>query len=153
MQRFAKIDPETKLQRFVEACRTRGLSVTHQRLAIYGVLAQTEEHPSAERIYDLVRRQYPTISLATVYKTLDTLEAIGLISKVNNLHESARFDANRDRHHHLVCTKCHKVIDFYDEDLASLPVPERVLGGAFRVTDYQLQLNGLCGDCSAQAGA
>ena len=81
MQRFADIAPEEKARQFVDACRERGLSVTHQRMAIYGALANSEEHPSAERIFARVRQAYPTLSLATVYKTLETLEGIGLIHK------------------------------------------------------------------------
>ncbi len=147
MQRFAKVASEEKMRRFVHACRERGLSVTHQRLAIYGTLADTTQHPSAERIFETVRAEYPTLSLATVYKTLDTLESIGLIRKVSDLHEAALYDANLDAHHHLVCSRCHQVFDYYADDLAGLPAPGTVVDGRFHVQGCQVQVNGLCADC------
>lgn len=145
--RFAEIDQEVKLRRFVAACRGHGLSVTHQRMAIYGALAESREHPGAERLYDQVRKPCPNISLATVYKTLDTLESIGLIRRVTTEHEAARFDANLDRHHHLVCSVCRCVIDYYDEELAALQLPETALDGAFAIEDFHVQVTGRCATC------
>lgn len=147
MPRFANIPTDAKMDRFVAACRERGLSVTHQRLAIYGALAETAQHPGAEQIFEIVRAQYPTLSLATVYKTLETLEAIGLIRKVNDLHEAALYDANLDPHHHLVCTQCRRVFDFYEGDVAGLPDPGTLLDDRFEVQGYQIQFNGLCAAC------
>lgn len=145
--------PVDQSQEFIAACREHGLSVTHQRLAIYTALTQTEEHPSAERTFALVRERYPTISLATVYKTLETLEAIGLIKKVNALHDVARYDATLGPHHHLVCTACHGVFDYHDPALDALPVPEVALDGRFAVEGYQVQINGVCDACREAAAA
>ncbi|GBC83399.1 Peroxide operon regulator [bacterium HR10] len=143
---------KTKMAQFVEHCRARGLSVTPQRLAIYHALITSMRHPSAEDIYKRIRRQYPTISLATVYKTLETLEQEGLISKVTPLHETARYDANRTRHHHLICVKCHAIEDFSTEALEQLQLPREVVGD-WRVLDYTVQVLGVCRECQKRERA
>src|SRR5688500_13436006 len=74
---------------FIARCRRAGLSVTHQRLAIFeAVMANGELHPSAEVIYHSVRERYPTISFNTIYKNLETFEALGIVVKVNPLYRS-----------------------------------------------------------------
>ena len=131
---------------FVARCHERGLAVTHQRLAIYGALASTDEHPTAETLYRTIHETYPTISLATIYKTLETLEREGLISKFTFFQEAARYDANQERHHHRVCVRCGRVEDFYDASLDRLPMSDhRRLG--FKVLNHQVQVHGLCRRC------
>jgi Fur family peroxide stress response transcriptional regulator len=132
---------------FVQHCKRRRLSVTHQRLAIYEALVNSPEHPSAEQVFKKIHQQYPTISLATVYKTLETLQREGLISKLTLPHEMvARYDANLDRHHHLVCVACRKVEDFYDEQLDALSIPKKTVRG-YQVMDHIVQVNGVCPSC------
>lgn len=143
---------KNKMAQFVEHCRARGLSVTPQRLAIYHALITSRQHPSAEDIYKRIRRQYPTISLATVYKTLETLEQEGFISKVTPLHETARYDANRTRHHHFICVKCHAIEDFSTEALEQLQLPRDVIGD-WRVLDYTVQVLGVCRECQKRERA
>ncbi len=96
---------------FVERCRAAALAVTPQRLAIFRELAATDRHPSAEELHAAVRREMPTLSLATVYKTLDTLAVIGAVRPVSRLGARGRWDANLEPHHHLVCTACGDVSD------------------------------------------
>src|SRR5262249_24771008 len=100
-----------RLEGFVARCRTAGLAVTPQRLAIFRHLAATETHPSAKELHALVRRELPTLSLATVYKTLDTLATVGAVRPVSRLGARGRWDANVTSHHHLVCTVCGRVTD------------------------------------------
>src|SRR5439155_26806742 len=82
-----------ELAEFADFCREHGLSVTGQRLAIFAALAGSREHPSAEQIHRAVRRRIPSLSLATVYKNLESLKKIGAIADVNPLHEEARYEA------------------------------------------------------------
>jgi len=96
---------------FVARCRKAGLAVTPQRLAIFRRLAATDRHPSAEELHAAVRREMPTLSLATVYKTLDALAGIGAVRPVSRLGARGRWDANLEPHHHLVCTSCGTVTD------------------------------------------
>ena len=92
-----------------EAFRRQGLKVTPQRQCIFRALHDNPEHPSAESVYELVRAEMPTISLRTVYQTLNDLAAMGELRQLDLGTGSARFDPNLDAHHHLVCDRCGKV--------------------------------------------
>ena len=102
---------------FIATLRDHGLQVTYQRLAIYQALYFTKEHPSAEVIYQQVKKRFPMISLGTVYKTLEKFYEVGLIQKVNPITEVARYDAITGPHHHMVCLQCQSIQD------ADLPWP------------------------------
>ena len=139
-------------QAFAAHCRAHGLSVTRQRLAIFEALAGSRAHPSAEQLHALVQRQHPSLSLATIYKNLEALRAIGAVSDVNALHAQGRYEAALPGtgaglpHHHLVCTRCHAVSDL---PLSVLPRPtlrpEDAKG--FAVHEVRVQVEGLCPDC------
>lgn len=96
-----------------------------------------------------MRRCIPAISFNTVYRTLRLLEEKGIISRVGFQGESARFDANMDRHHHFVCTVCGRVKDFRSEALDRLLIPKSVhaLG---RIESAQVQLRGVCSVCTGK---
>ncbi|MEQ9618808.1 MAG: transcriptional repressor [Deltaproteobacteria bacterium] len=137
---------EQRVHEFIERSKDLGLKVTPQRIAIYRELASTNQHPSTENIYKKIKDYYPNISLTTIYRTLETFEKLGLISVVNVLYNAARYDANLDPHHHVVCTECKKVEDFYDESLSNLDVSDMTMNG-YRIKGYSMLLNGLCKDC------
>ena len=111
----------SRLGEFAERCRKGGLAVTPQRLAIIKALLTSAEHPRADTVYEIVRREHPHISLATVHRTLETLCEIGEARKVTTLHDSARYDGNLAPHHHVVCVKCRRVRDI------EIPELEQVL--------------------------
>lgn len=135
---------------FIQRCRSRKLSVTHQRLAIYQALLRTSDHPTAEAIFQAVRQQIPTISLATVYKTLDTLEQEGMIRKVSFSHQAAaRYDVTVGRHHHLFCLECHRVEDLHDDRLDGLHISKNKAAG-YQIIDYTVQVNGVCPACQVK---
>jgi Fur family peroxide stress response transcriptional regulator len=144
----------TKAKRAVEEfagfCRAHGLSVTTQRLAIFEALAASREHPSAEQIHLAVQRKLPSLSLATVYKNLEALKAIGAVADVNPLHEEARYEAALPGtgagrpHHHLVCISCKKVRDLHDHELDGLRVRDPQ---GFDVRAVRVQAEGLCPEC------
>lgn len=139
---------EQRVSGFIERSKEYGLKVTPQRIAIYRELASTDQHPSTETIYKKIKDYYPNISLTTVYRTLETFEKLGLISVVNVLYNAARYDANLDPHHHIVCTECKKVEDVYDDSLNNLDVSDKTLGD-YKVQGYSLLLNGVCSECRA----
>ena len=130
----------------VERCRAAGLSVTPQRLAVYEAVLKSETHPSPEDLFRSIRRRMPGISLATVYKALEALQSLGVVHEVSRLSETKRFDANTDSHHHLVCTSCGSVTDFYDAKLDRLS-PRRPVSG-FTPTAVRVQVLGLCAACA-----
>ena len=130
---------------FIATLREHGLQVTYQRLAIYQALYFTKEHPSAELIYQQVRKRFPMISLGTVYKTLEKFYEVGLVQKVSPMTEVARYDAIVSPHHHLVCVKCQKI-----EDVLGSAVKEEVTlpeGNGFHVLRHQVLVQGYCPDC------
>ncbi len=127
-----------------ELFRQRGLKMTAQRQRIFEALTGNERHPTAEAIYATVRRDIPSISLKTVYQTLNDLVAMGEIQQFELGTGSSRFDPNVDSHHHLVCTSCGRVRDFHA--VLSLDVPAEQQRG-FLVTTSEVVFRGLCEDC------
>jgi Fur family peroxide stress response transcriptional regulator len=142
-----KIDPsivEKRLERLTLACRNTGMRMTHQRMEIFREVAQTGEHPDAETLFKRVREKMPSVSHDTVYRTLASLEKMGLISRVDPVCGRARYDANADEHHHFICTQCGKISDLYLSQ--DIPVPEGIndLG---QVDSLHLQIRGICHTC------
>lgn len=138
---------------FIAQCREAGLSVTHQRLAIFeAVMANCNRHPSAEIIYRSVRERHPTISFNTIYKNLETFEELGIVMKVNPLYNEARYDVDVDPHHHLICRKCKKIVDIHDDELDEPPAPVETRDG-FQVENWTVQFTGVCADCQKVATA
>ncbi|MGH9121982.1 MAG: Fur family transcriptional regulator, partial [Acidimicrobiales bacterium] len=125
--------------------RERGLKVTPQRECIFGVLAGAAEHPSAEWVYAEARRRMPTMSLRTVYQTLNDLAGMGEIQQLDLGTGSTRFDPNVDPHHHLVCTHCGRVRDLY-ADFSGLEAPPAGLQG-FEVGPAEVIFRGTCPEC------
>jgi Fur family peroxide stress response transcriptional regulator len=135
-----------RLAEFAQRCRKGGLAVTPQRLAIIKALLYSGEHPRADAVYEIVRRQHPHISLATVHRTLETLCDIGEARKVTTLHDSARYDGNIMPHHHVVCVKCRSVRDVEIPELDQM-LKGRELIGDFRVLGTSVEIQALCARC------
>jgi len=135
---------DEQLDRFTEACRERGMPVTHQRLAVFRALLESESHPDADAIHKSLRGAYPTLSLGTVYKTLETLQSLGLARAVSSPGPTRRFDGNQSPHHHLWCTRCGRLMDVELDQLADIALPS---GLDFQVTDLTIQFNGICSTC------
>ena len=102
---------DLRMHELVRRSRDARMSVTPQRAAIYRALLESEDHPSPEILYRRVHRRMPSLSLATIYKALDALVGLGLVRQVDVAGETKRYDANLDRHHHMICTRCRKVTD------------------------------------------
>jgi Fur family peroxide stress response transcriptional regulator len=103
-----------------ESLKASGLKVTPQRMAIYREVCERRDHPTADKVYESIASLYPAISLGTVYKTLDTLVKVGLLSRVATEEGLLRYDANPVQHHHLYFADSGEIIDYYDDELASL---------------------------------
>lgn len=138
-----------RIAEFLEICRRQGVKATHQRTEILRELAGSEEHPDAETIFARVRQRIPAISFDTIYRTLRLLEDRGVIARVGAMRDRARFDANMDRHHHFVCTKCGMIGDFYSDTMDRLPVPGDVseMGS---VEGVYVELRGICRKCKQE---
>jgi len=126
----------------MQKLREHRIAVTPQRLAILASLQDRRDHPTAEMIFQEVRRQMPAISFNTVYKTLEVFYRQGLVIKVNPLHEVARYDGDTHHHAHAVCRNCHRILDLPWE-----PVPPPMEVAGFQVEHQSLTLWGLCPQC------
>jgi len=121
-----------------------GLKLTPQRLAILGFLEGNLDHPSAEDIYKAVSVQFPTMSFATVYNTLDALREKGHIIELTIDPAKKRFDPCTNMHHHLICTSCKRVQDVHADFMLDLPEHVR---GDFRITGNHIEFYGVCPVC------
>ena len=126
--------------------KEKKLKLTPQRLAVYQYLKSTTEHPSAETIYKALQPNYPTMSLATVYKTLKTLVEIGLVQELNVGEGNFRYDGNCKEHGHKQCIKCGKVNDLCNVDFS--PLNKMVEENSnYKVKWNKLFFYGFCKDC------
>lgn len=139
-------DIEARMGEFARRCKEAGLTATHQRTVIYRVLVESRDHPSPELVYERVSREIPEISRATVYKNINTFIDAGLLREVSELHQTNRLDANLERHHHLICTRCQKVVDYHDDSLDRIRATQAEPDG-FQVTEYRVEARGLCPAC------
>jgi Fe2+ or Zn2+ uptake regulation protein len=131
-----------------DAFRAQGLKVTPQRQAIFRILHGSAEHPTAEAVYAAASAEMPTISLRTVYQTLNDLAEMGEIVALDLGTGAARFDPNLDAHHHLVCGRCGKVIDVYaDASTVEVPASER---HGFDIAATEVVFRGTCPECRDQ---
>lgn len=97
-----------------------GLKATHQRMVILDMIMCSKNHPSAEAIFDAIKDHNPSLSLATVYSTLETFVNNELINKVLVKDGVMRYDANTDPHNHIYCSNTNEIIDFEDQELQAL---------------------------------
>ncbi len=141
---------ESMNQNFDEKCKSRGLSITVQRQKVYEVLMEDKSHPTVDSVYMAVRKAIPTISRATVYRTLETLADEGLIQRVLHPGSSARYDGNPEPHNHLVCTLCGKTEDCMDSSLNAIPCPDHSSTG-FTISECEITYRGICPECQRKA--
>jgi Fur family transcriptional regulator, peroxide stress response regulator len=147
-----KIKIEHRLDQFKAAAKEAGVKLTHQRLEIFREVASSLKHPDAETVFRAVQPRMPTVSLDTVYRTLWTLNDLGLITTLGPRRESVRFDANLEQHHHYVCLRCGLTRDFESPALNALRIPGAVKEFG-SVVATQVEVRGICDSCAKkQAG-
>ena len=134
------------VQNITDLLRSNGFKVTPQRLAVYQALANTKEYPNAEMIFNGLQATYPTMSLATVYKTIDILHEIGLVQILNAGEDSFRYDADVSEHAHIRCVECGRVDDVFDLDTAKFN-DQIQQNTKYRLVGQQFYFYGICADC------
>ncbi len=145
-----RLNIDELMEGFEHVCRAKGLKLTHQRTEIFQEMANFPGHPTAENVFSRVRERLKTISLDTVYRTISTFEKHGLIKRVQMFDNSARFDINLSVHHHLICTRCHKIEDFYWPDFDQMRLPT-VISGWSKIESRHVEIRGLCHDCELKS--
>jgi Fur family peroxide stress response transcriptional regulator len=130
----------------IETLRRDGYKATPQRIAICRFALQSRDHPTAQRIYGEVRKVHPTVSLATVYKTLQILTEHGMIQELDFPQSQARFDSYVEPHINLVCLQCGNIQDL-DDDAAREIVERMTAKTEFKRTGQRLDIYGICKIC------
>ncbi|OGO77595.1 MAG: transcriptional repressor [Clostridiales bacterium GWB2_37_7] len=130
----------------VKVLKEKGYKVTPQRLAVYDILKNTKEHPTVEVIYNKLQPMYPTMSLATVYKSLEMFKDLDLVQELNVGEDKFRYDANVKPHPHITCVSCGKVDDVDDEMFFNLSEQVSNKTG-YQITDQKLYFYGHCPVC------
>jgi Fur family peroxide stress response transcriptional regulator len=141
-------DDDQSLITQLRKCRLRA---TGQRLAIMKTLMESQSHPSAEDIFIRLKQSHPTLSLSTVYKTLQVMAEMGAVITIETGIGSLKFDGNPNPHHHAICSKCGKV---HDVDFSKYPIDTNIADilPGFGVQSVKVFFNGLCSDCARADG-
>ena len=135
--------------------KEKGLKVTAQRLAVLETVAsRPEEHLTAEEIFTLVKVSCPDIGLATVYRTIQLLNELGLIDRIRFDDGAVRYEIGsapdreqKHRHHHLICRRCGRVFSFQEDLLEELEAKITATTG-FAVVNHEVKLYGYCKECA-----
>jgi Fur family peroxide stress response transcriptional regulator len=140
-------NPEARFEELVEKFREHGYRITPQRLALLRLLAASHGHPSAALLYEQLQEQFPTTSLATVYKTLSRLKEMGEVLELGFSDDDNRYDANDPTPHpHLICLKCRKIIDPELSGFRNLAQQVTAQTG-YRIVSHRVDFYGYCQDC------
>lgn len=141
------LESETRYQTLITRFREGEYRITPQRLAILRLLAESSDHPSAGQIYQSLQEQYPTMSLATVYKTLVLLKEMGEVLELSVGDGEHRYDGhNPEPHPHVLCTRCGRILDL-EPDLFQDMAHEVAQASGFRILSYRLDFYGVCPEC------
>ncbi|MCF8051364.1 MAG: transcriptional repressor [Desulfobacterales bacterium] len=142
-------DQENRYETIIQKLRDSGHKITPQRLAIVKILARSEGHPSVENIHSQIAKDFPTMSLATVYRNIVLIKSLGEVLELGFPDGSNRYDGNKPYPHpHVICIKCKKIVD---PDLDSLDEMKKEveLETDFTVLNHRLDFFGLCSNCKA----
>jgi len=143
-------DPRVRFHELIVALRERDFRLTPQRVELVRLIASSEGHPSAAQLYARIKRRFPTMSQATVYKTLALLKDMGQVLEID-MHNDSHYDGNRpEPRPHLICMKCNKIVDGeVSLDKESIGTLENLSG--FAILHPQISLYGLCPDCKKES--
>ena len=140
-------DVQKRLDEILTKLRQRDYRITPQRIAILKAFLQSLDHPSVEQVYEEVKENFPTTSLATVYKTVNLLKEIGEILEISFAIGGNRYDGNRPfPHPHLICTRCSKIIDPEVSQLDQMTA-ELAEATGYRIDSHQVEFFGVCPSC------
>jgi len=129
------------------ALQQAGMRITPQRTAICKILVASEEHPTAAMIYEDLKPQFPSMSLATVYNTLDALVEIGAINVLGQAgDDTVHYDADTEPHVNLACLSCNKIVDIPSEHVSHLDA-EITAASGYKLLGARVLYYGLCPDC------
>ena len=140
-------DPEKRLEAMVAVLKEHGLRITPQRLAVLKILAKSENHPEVDWIYRSIKKDFPTTSLATVYKTIHLLKELNQVLELGFADRGSRYDGNKPYPHpHIICTSCGAIVDPEFSGMEELDT-EMTEKSGYEITHHRLDFFGLCPLC------
>lgn len=143
-------DHKDRFEAIIRKLKDNGHKITPQRLAIVKILAKSDGHPSVEDIYGQIRKDFPTMSLATVYRNILLIKSLGEVLELGFPDGSNRYDGNRPNPHpHVICIKCKKIVD---PDVESVDEMKKAVAEEtnFQILNHRLDFFGICSDCLAK---
>ncbi len=143
-------DDNKRFETIIQKLRDNGHKITPQRLAIVKILARSKGHPSVEDIYDQIKTDFPTMSLATVYRNIVLIKSLGEVLELGFPDGSNRYDGNKPfPHPHVICIKCKRIVD---PDLESLDNMKKEVATEtdFKILNHRLDFFGICSNCMAE---
>lgn len=143
-------DARTRFEELIALLKERDFRLTPQRVELVRLIAASEGHPSAAQLYARISAQFPTMSQATVYKTLTLLKEMNQVLEID-LHDDSHYDGNRPQPHpHLICVKCRRIMDGeVTLDPEAIRKLEEISG--YTILRSQISLYGLCPDCKPES--
>ncbi|MDQ1281186.1 MAG: Fur family transcriptional regulator, peroxide stress response regulator [Thermoproteota archaeon] len=135
-------------ERIMEEFRRKGFRATPQRIVIAQIVLKSKDHPTAEQIYQAVKKKYPTLSPATVYQTLHLLTEIGLLQELGFSDRVSRYDPNASPHINIICRNCGKIQDYQAESIKGL-WSQIIMELGFKPIGQRLDIYRHCDQCQA----
>jgi Fur family transcriptional regulator, peroxide stress response regulator len=139
----------SNLPSLISALQQARMRLTPQRMAICKLLTESDEHPSAAMIYEELRPQFPSLSLATVYNTLEALVNLGAVNVLGHAGDDhVHYDADLEPHVNLACISCHRIMDIPSEHIQHLR-SEITRTSGYKLLGSRVLYYGLCPECQA----
>jgi Fur family peroxide stress response transcriptional regulator len=145
------VDPVIRFNELIAALKERDFRLTPQRMELVRLIAESEGHPNAAQLFTAVKQRFPTMSHATVYKTLALLKDLGQVLEID-LHGDSHYDGSRpEPHPHLICVQCRRIMDgTADVDASVIQKLEDDSG--FKILHSQVSFFGICPECRRITG-
>lgn len=143
-------DPQQRFEIIVQKLKEGNFKLTPQRLAVARILARSEGHPSVDAIHDQLQEDFPTMSLATVYRNVMLIKSLGEVLEIGFPEGGNRYDGNKPYPHpHIICVRCKKIVD---PELSSLKdVTREVMAtSGFKILTHRMDFFGICSACQSE---
>jgi len=143
-------DHKERFEIIIQKLRNNGHKITPQRLAIANILVTSDDHPSVENIHARIKKDFPTMSLATVYRNIVLIKSLGEVLELGFPDGSNRYDGNKPYPHpHIICIKCKKIVDPKLDSLDEMK-KEVALETKFKILNHRLDFFGICSNCMVE---
>lgn len=140
------------MEAYVDLLKKNNLKITHQRLAILKYLDINRSHPTAEQIYQSLKKTNPGLSRTTIYNNLETLSNTCLIQRLTICPTEHRYDLNMALHHHFICKECGKILDIEFQCPKVSSIKKHVVNQGHRVDEVHGYFKGICKECLQKKG-